>query len=115
MHEALKSCGQLTEQLLCLSRINPQQISDEQYEEITTLLAKREQLFAVLQKPSTDEEKAYTRKIMQESEEMNRNFITIKRAIQMKIRDLKKKDQSTKSYLGYNTIGADSYFYDKRK
>ena len=115
MQQVLRECQQLTHQLLDLTRINPSQLSDEQHEEITMLLDKREQLLPNLQKPVTEEEKQVAAMIVEQSNEINRNLIEIKKHIQTKIKELKKQQQSNKQYLGYNMAGVDSYFYDKKR
>lgn len=115
MHQTLKECQQLTQQLVELSRIVPSELSDEQHEQITILLDKREQLLPQLQKPETDEEKQAAATIVEQSDEISRNLTEIKKHIQIKIKDLKKKQQSNKKYLGYNNSAVDGYFYDKRR
>ncbi len=115
MHQILRDCRELTQQLVDLSRITPSQLTDEQHEEITVLLDKREQLLSNLQKPVTKEEKQAATTIVEQSNEINCKLVEIKKHIQMKIRDLKKQQQSNKQYLGYNMAGVDSYFYDKKR
>ena len=115
MQQSLRECYQLTQQLVELSSISPEQLSEGQHEEITMLLNKREQLIPNLHKPATKEEKQAAAAIVEQSNELNRNLIEIKMHIQMKIKDLKKKQQSNKQYLGYNMAGANSYFYDKKR
>ncbi|WP_019243074.1 MULTISPECIES: flagellar protein FliT [Bacillus] len=115
MQETLKNCYELTGQLLKLSRIKPNDISDEQYQEINDVLRKREHLFPALQKPSDTIEQEYASKILEFNKEIDRNLVEIKKQIQLKIRDLKKKEKSNNSYLGYGNAGASSYFYDKKQ
>jgi len=115
MQQTLRDCQELTQQLVELSRINPSQLSDEQHEEITVLLNKRELLLQNLQKPITEEEKKAAATIVEQSNEINRNLVEIKKHIQMKIKNLKQQQQSNKQYLGYNMAGVDSYFYDKKR
>ena len=115
MQQTLKECQELTQQLVNLSRMEPSKLSDEQHEEITVLLDKREQLLANLQKPVTEEEKQVADTIVEQSNEINHNLIIIKKHIQTKIKDLKKQQQSNKQYLGYNMARVGSYFYDKKR
>ena len=115
MQSTLQNFYELTEQLVQLSRIQPSRVTDEQYDEINELLEKRQQLMIDLQKPSNNEEQQMVNRLLEDSEELNRNLVGIKKHIQNNIQNLKKKKVSNKQYLGYNTIGADSYFYDKKK
>lgn len=115
MQQTLRDFQLLTQQLVELSSITPSELTDEQHVEITDLLDEREQLLPNLQKPVTEEEKQAAALIVEQSNEISRNLIEIKKHIQMKIKDLKKKEQSNKQYLGYNMAAADGYFYDKKR
>ena len=115
MQSAILNCFKLTEQLVQLSRIQPSQVTDEQYNEINELLEERQKLLGDLQKPSNEEEKQMVNRLLEDSRELNQNLVGIKKHIQSNIQNLEKKKVSNKQYLGYNTIGADSYFYDKKK
>ena len=115
MQSAILNCFELTEQLVQLSRIQPSQVTDEQYNEINGLLEARQELLGDLQKPLKEEEQQLVHRILEDSDELNRNLASIKRSVQMNIQNLKKKKVSNQQYLGYNSIGADSYFYDKKK
>lgn len=115
MPSSLQNCYELTEQLVQLSRIQPSQVTDEQYNEINELLEARQKLLGNLKKPSNNEEQQMVNRLLEDSRELNQNLVGIKKHIQSNIQNLKKKKVSNKQYLGYNTIGADSYFYDKKK
>ena len=115
MGATLQNCYALTEKLVELSRIQPSQLSDEQYNEINELLEVRQNLFEDLQKPSSETEQQLVQRILEDSNELNQNLEKIKKFVQMNIQNLKKKKVSNQQYLGYNAIGADSYFYDKKK
>ncbi len=115
MGATLQNCYALTEKLVELSRIQPSRLSDEQYNEINELLEARQNLFEDLRKPSNEAEQQLVQRILEDSNELNRNLEKIKKSVQMNIQNLKKKKVSNQQYLGYNAIGADSYFYDKKK
>lgn len=115
MPSSLQNCYELTEQLVQLSRIQPSQVTDEQSNEINELLEARQKLLGNLKKPSNNEEQQMVNRLLEDSRELNQNLVGIKKHIQSNIQNLKKKKVSNKQYLGYNTIGADSYFYDKKK
>lgn len=115
MQRSLRECQLLTQQLVELSRIAPSELTDEQHVEITDLLNERERLLPNLQKPVNEEEKQAAALIVEQSNEISRHLIEIKKHIQTKIKDLKKKEQSNKQYLGYNMAAADGYFYDKKR
>lgn len=114
MHEAIKDCYKLTELLYHVSKVNPDRLSDNQYEEIQQLLEQREELLPLIKAPFTDTERQLGSKIVEWNSEIDCNIATIKQQLAIKIKNLKKKEQSAQKYNGYTNAGAGSYFLDKK-
>ncbi|WP_042350829.1 hypothetical protein [Bacillus massiliigorillae] len=114
MRDSIKSCFEITEQLRQITQLPKDQLQDEQYHEITKCLADREELLQDIVPPFTDEEKQVGKQIVQLNQVIDKRLVEMKKDIAIKIKNLKKKEQSSQSYLGYSQAAPSSYFLDKK-
>ncbi|MFS0783682.1 hypothetical protein [Bacillus sp. 1P06AnD] len=114
MRASIKECYQLTDSLLKLSRLPQSDLTDGQYDEIGQLLDRREKVLQAIKPPFTADEEKIGRVIVLYNKEIDQQLASIKKELAKKIREVKKQDKSTKSYLGYTNNDVGSYFLDKR-
>ncbi|MGM9923418.1 MAG: hypothetical protein ACI35R_04120 [Bacillus sp. (in: firmicutes)] len=114
MREELKACHEATRRLWELSKTLAGQWDDEQYAMVEEYLAERERLLPGIVPPFTEEEQKAGAAIAEYNKEIDRNLAAIKRHIAVNIKNLKKKEQSSRKYLGYSNAGEGGYFYDKK-
>ncbi|MEH6940743.1 hypothetical protein [Bacillus sp. JJ722] len=114
MRESIRQCYEVTQQLWQLVQMPKEKLQDEHYEKINHYLDQREKLLKDIHSPFTAEEKEIGIKMVHLNKEIEPNLVGIKQTIAMKIKNLKKREQSTKQYLGYAQASPNGYFYDKK-
>ncbi|WP_050616455.1 flagellar protein FliT [Bacillus testis] len=114
MRASLKECYRLTAELRMLTHIPQSDLTDEQYDEISRLLDRRQKVLDDIFPPFTDDEMKIGGVVVSINKEIDMKLVEIKQQLASQIRSVKKQGNSTKKYLGYFQGDAGSYFYDKR-
>ncbi|MFC5467071.1 flagellar protein FliT [Lederbergia graminis] len=114
---AIEQCIQLTEEIIRTAEIVDEKDRDARIEKIDALLEEREQLFSLMEVPTSLRERNEGKRLLDLNKKMEKTLNNLQAHIQMDINQLSQKKKSAKRYGNpyAATESLDGMFYDKRK